>query len=426
MKRIFSIILSLIGISMIFASCEDKYTEEYYELQPVYLSYADFRQSVKITSGHDLEKPGKIYNWNQWIFINELTEGIHIYDNSNPISPQYKGFITIPGNVDIAIQNNIMYADSYIDLVAIDLSDMSNIKEVGRAKSVFTYSVPAYESGYRLGKIDDTQGVVVDWTVKKVRKETEHIDYPVYPLYYAEKFSDFASLNAAANGTSSAAAVSGVGGSMARFGLTGNNLLSVDNSSYYCFDLSNPSTPTLKYKNYIGWNVETMFLYGARMFLGTSTGMLVYDITNTSSPTYISNFWHITGCDPVVVQNNKAYVTIRGGNICGGTTNRLDVLDITNISSIGLIRSYNMESPYGLGIDDELLFLCDGKAGLKIYTISDPYLIAENMIAKFSDIHAYDAIPLGSSLLLIGDDGFYQYDYTNLTNIKQISAIKVK
>jgi hypothetical protein len=50
----------------------------------------------------------------------------------------------------------------------------------------------------------------------------------------------------------------------------------------------------------------------------------------------------------------------------------------------------------------------------------------ENQLAKFPGIQAYDVIPLGTSLLMIGNDGFYQYDYSDLKNIRQISVIKVK
>jgi hypothetical protein len=428
MKKIYNnIFLPLLLLSFVFAGCEDKYTEEYLELEPVYMNYKDFREAVKVETTKELKKPGKIYAKGNYLFINELMKGIHIYNNSNPASPQYAGFINIPGNVDIAINGNVLYADSYIDLVAIDISNMSNIKEISRVKSVFPYSIPPYESGYRLGKIDDTQGVIVDWEVKKVRKELENISYPVYPIYFASKFAEFAALDATSNGSSqSSNSSSGIAGSMARFGLIGNYLVAVDNSTYYSFDLTDAQSPKLKATSGIGWNIETMFLLGNTMFLGTSTGMLIFDITDITKPNYISNFWHVTGCDPVVVQNNRAYVTIRGGNLCGSTVNRLDVLDVTNLRSPSLIRSYNMEGPYGLGIDDDVLFVCDGDAGLKIYNASDPYLVTENLIAKFSDIHAYDVIPLGTSLLMIGEDGFYQYDYSDLTKIKQISSIKVK
>lgn len=418
-------IFQLLAMIFILSGCEDKYTEQYLSLEPVYMSYKDFREAVKTESTHLLEKPGKIYYKDNYLYINEIMKGIHVYNNTNPASPQYVGFITIPGNVDMVIKGSIMYADSYIDLIGIDISNPANVKEVARLKSVFPYSVPPHESSYRVGQIDDTQGVVVDWSVRKVRKEIEQIDYPVYyPVFFGSQFAEF-SLNADATKGAQQTSAAGIGGSMARFGLIGNHLLAVDNSTYYNFDLTNATSPSLETKTGISSGIETMFLSGNTMFLGTRTGMRVYNVTDVTKPTYISDFWHATGCDPVVVQNNKAYVTIRGGNVCGSNVNRLDVLDITNIKTPVLIRSYNMTGPYGLGIDDDVLFVCDGDAGLKVYNASDPYSISEHLIATFKDINAYDVIPLGSSLLMIGADGFYQYNYTNLNDIKQISVIKV-
>jgi len=426
MKNIrFNTIFKLLALIFILSGCEDKYTEEYLSLEPVYMSYKDFREAVKTEATHSLVKPGKIYYKDNYLYINEIMQGVHVYNNTNPASPQYVGFITIPGNVDMVIKGNILYADSYIDLVGIDISNPANAKEVTRLKSVFPYSVPIYDTNYRLGQIDDTQGVVVNWNIKKVRKEIEPISYPVYPVYFGSVFTDFSlSADASKNGTQQNSAA-GIGGSMARFGLIGNHLLAVDNSSYYDFDLTNATSPSLELKSGMTWGIETMFLSGNTMFLGTRNGMLTYDVSDVTKPLYISNFWHATGRDPVVVQNNRAYVTIRGGNPCGSNVNRLDVLDITNLKNPSLLRSYSMTGPYGLGIDDNVLFVCDGTTGLKVYNAADPYLISEHIIATFKDINAYDVIPLGSSLLMIGSDGFYQYDYTNLTDIKLISSIKV-
>jgi len=424
MKR-FNTIFKILVLIFILSGCEDKYTEQYLSLEPVYLSYKDFREAVKVESTHSLQKPGKIYYKDNYLFINEIMKGIHVYNNTNPAAPQYVGFIAIPGNVDMVIKGNIMYADSYIDLVGIDITNPAAAKEIARLKSVFPYSVPPYESYYRLGTIDDTQGVVVDWTVKKVRKEIEQINYPVYPVYFGSKFTNFSlSADAASNGAQQTSPA-GIGGSMARFGLVGNHLLAVDNSSYYNFDLTNAANPSLELKIGMSWGIETMFLSGSNMFLGTQNGMLIYNVADVNAPVYVSNFWHATGCDPVVVQNNRAYVTIRGGNACGSLINRMDVLDITNLKSPTLMRSYNMTGPYGLGIDGDVLFVCDGTDGLKVYNAADPYLISEHLIATFKDINAYDVIPLGNSLLMIGSDGFYQYNYSNLNDIKQISSIKV-
>jgi hypothetical protein len=427
MKKLYlASLVPFLLLIVLLSGCKDKYTEQYQSLEPVYMTYEDFRASVKVVSQQDLVKPGKIYTFGNYIFINEIMKGIHVYNNANPASPQYVGFINIPGNVDMAVRNNIMYADSYIDLVAIDITDPSKAKEVGRVKSAFPYSVPAYDqTTYRVGQVDDTKGVVVSWEVQTVRKEINTDNYTIYPVYYGAKYSTMldASFSGSTNQSTSAA---GIGGSMARFGLIGNSLVAVDTYMYYDFDLSNPNSPSLASKSQVNWGIQTMFLSGKTMFLGTTTGMLVYDLSDLTKPVYISTFWHATGCDPVVVQDNRAYVTIRGGNACGSNINRLEVLDVTNILKPTLFRSYTMDGPYGVGISGDILFVCDGTSGLKVYNAADPLLIAEHQLAKFPGIQAYDVIPLGKSLLMIGSDGFYQYDYSDVTNIKQISVIKVK
>jgi len=84
-----------------------------------------------------------------------------------------------------------------------------------------------------------------------------------------------------------------------------------------------------------------------------------------------------------------------------------------------------MYNPHGLGIEGNLLFVCDGDAGLKIYDRTDPLGILNNQLAHFADIDTYDVIPFNGILMLIGEDGIYQYDYTDIQNIVQISHLVV-
>ncbi|MEA3316621.1 MAG: hypothetical protein U9R54_01535, partial [Bacteroidota bacterium] len=71
------------------------------------------------------------------------------------------------------------------------------------------------------------------------------------------------------------------------------------------------------------------------------------------------------------------------------------------------------------------LFICDGDDGLKIYDTSDPLNISSNIITSFSDINAFDVIPLNDVLMLIGENGLYQYDYSDLENIQLLSTITI-
>lgn len=85
-----------------------------------------------------------------------------------------------------------------------------------------------------------------------------------------------------------------------------------------------------------------------------------------------------------------------------------------------------MTNPKGLGIADKTLFICDSQDGLKVYNAQDVMTIGENQLAHFSNIHAFDVIPYNNRLLMIGSDGLYQYDYSNLSNISLLSRIPVQ
>ena len=150
--------------------------------------------------------------------------------------------------------------------------------------------------------------------------------------------------------------------------------------------------------------------------------MYIYDIKNPEKPEFISEFRHGTACDPVVVDGNYAYVTLKGGGFCGNTESGLYVIDISNLKNPELKVIYPMFSPNGLGIKDDTLFICDGEAGLKVYNKSDPPNIS--LINTFEDIIAYDVIPLASSLLMIGDRVLYQYEYID-NDIRLLSTFEL-
>lgn len=424
MKTLQNIFLIAI-LAVAAASCMDEYTEEFTANKPIYLSYEDLRAAVKFEGARDLKNPGKIYFKDDYIFINEEFEGVHIINNADPGNPQNVGFIEIPGNVDIAIKNNTLYADSYVDLVAIDISDISNPVEVSRQEDVFPYTLPPYDENYRIADVDEEKGVVTAWEITRVRQEME---YHYYPVYYWGYRNDFALMDGASNsgGAAPQGSTFGIGGSMARFGLYDDYLYVVDRSDLHIFEVKDDVLPKDIGKQNVGWDVETMFIYDGYMFLGTQSGMRVYSLEVATIPSYVSDFWHVTSCDPVVVDNGYAFITLRGGNACGSSVNRLDVLRLSpNYADNTLVASYPLNGPYGLGIDDEILFVCDGDAGLKVYDASDKTQIDDHMIAKFPGINAYDVIPVNGYLFMIGDDGFYLYDYSDLQNIQQIGFIPV-
>jgi hypothetical protein len=416
-------VLALLVIPATLLSCKDKIEETYTVNEPIYLSYDELRNSFKVADGQEIIHPGKIYFKDNYIFVNEYQKGIHVIDNSDPTSPEIIKFIEIPGNVDLAVKEDILYADSYVDLVAIDISDINNIQEVKRITNAFPYMIPECGDGV-VEYVDSNEGVVIGWkpTERKASADEINNHYRLYPPWRDDMIF-LAEYNSA--GGNSGKTNSGTGGSLARFTVYENYLYAVDNYMLRLFNITESADPKPEKEIYVGWNIETLFPYNQMLFLGSTTGMYIYSLTDPSNPEYISTFWHASSCDPVVVEGNYAYVTLRAGNLCGDNLSQLNVIDISDIQSPALLKEYPMEEPYGLGIDDNILFICDGDAGLKIYDASDPLVIDQNKIAQYGDINAWDVIPLGGVLILIGTDGLYQYDYSDPGNIKELSVIPI-
>lgn len=411
----FGNILYAVLLSFIFQGCtKDKCIESYTYIAkvPVYLSYQELRTAVNSTTPKPLEQPGKIYFKDNYIYINEIKKGIHVIDNTNPASPQNIAFINIPGNVDIAISQNTLYADSYIDLVAIDITDPKNVTVSKRITSVFPY-----EREYYYSKIDITKGVIIDWKDEEVTEQYECSEVVMY---------DNAMVKTTAVGAGGASQT-GISGSMARFTIVNNYLYAIDNSIMHLFDISSVSTPQSFLNINVGWNIETIFPYNNKLFIGSQTGMYIYDNTNPSNPVKMSIYNHARQCDPVVVKDNYAYVTLRAGNACGGSENLLEVVNISNPYSPTLLKSYQMVNPYGLSINNNTLFLCDGTDGLKIYNISDPTAIDQHLLYRFQGYNTYDVIaPKDYVIMVIGPDGLYQYSYNESYQLSLLSKIPVQ
>jgi len=424
-SKIIPIIAFFAVTAILFSSCEDSRYREYEGNAPVYMAYDDLREAVKTGQNPDLADPGKIYYKDNYIFIVEELKGIHVYDNGDPSSPVKKAFVSLPGVVDISISGYILYADSFVDLVIIDVQNIDNIHEVGRVKDILPYTVPPTGNDLPMAYVDEDKGVVIGWEVKTIKEKIYNEPYP-WPIYYrgGVAFLEMANSSGASSGVSGSG--TGFGGSMARFGIKDKVLYIVDQNNLKVFDITNKTSPTKMGDFYPGWNIETMFLSGDNMFLGTTTGMIIYDISNPLVPTSRVFFNHARSCDPVIVDDTLAYVTLRSGTTCGGTVNCLDVVNIKNISSPKLLATYSMTNPHGLGKSGDLLFICDGSAGLKIYDASDPKTIGSNLIYSYPNINAYDVIPIGTLLVMIGDNGLYQYSYSDIQHITLLSKIEVK
>lgn len=414
MKKKILLILSL--VTLVFVSCDDSNDPDdyadYVVARPLVISKAEFANSVDIIAPRPIDESGKVYTYQDYIFINDKYQGVHVIDNSIPERPRKIAFIKIPGNVDISVKDNFLYADSLMDLVVLDISDIENIEQVNRLENVLYNNIfwPFEADIVENEGYDYETEILVGWETTTERRLISEVEERNGGIF----IDDFALAESAdARGT-------GQGGSLARFKIVEDYLYAVDSHNINVFNISDLENPVDLEDVYAGFDIETIFNRGNHLFLGSMRGMYIYDISSPATPTFVSEFQHGTACDPVVVDGDYAYVTLRGGNMCGALESGLFIVDISDISNPVLAIDYPMDEPYGLGIKDEKLFVCDGGSGLKVYDKTD----IENLeqLNHFEDIVTFDVIPLESHLIMVGDDVLYQYEYLE-EEIKLISQI---
>lgn len=385
--------------------------------EPVFMSAKEFRsKEIRVRSAQPIKEQGKICFYEGYLYISEPGKGIHIIDNRDPHSPKAIGFVELDGNTDIAIRNNLLYADSYVDLLWFALTDPGAPAYTNRLENAFKYALPIIENDYWYDyyecfeETNRNEYIIVGW---KLKKRKQFYCYQDERMYLAN--SD--------GGNKGSSNSNGINGSMSRFSLYSDYLYTVVNNHMSIFDLSQEKPVKAAEDIPVGWSVETIFSSGENMFMGTPSGMLIYSVKDPLNPEYMSMIWHAWGCDPVVVENDIAYVTIHAGNLCGQNTNELIVIDVSDVRNPTPIVSYTMKKPKGLGIDNGTLFVCDD--GLKVFNAKEPQMIMANQLAHYAGIDGYDVIPYNNTLMMIAKDGLYQYDYADLKNIKPISKIKI-
>jgi len=392
-------------------TCTKTYTYTWFE--PLYKTAEEVRANIKSNAARVVVNPGKIYIKGSYIFLNEVNKGIHIIDNSNPAVPKNIAFIDLPGNVDIAVRNNMLYADFYTDLVAIDISAPLNVVVKKFVNNVFP-------ERFYYGFPVDSNMIIYDWV-----KKTETIDIGCNnqnPVNWGGVL--FNSADAGMIKSGAGASPVGISGSLARFALISNYMYTISNAALRVIDVAVAESPAVVNTVNLGWGIETIFPFKDKLFIGSNTGMFIYSVQNPVSPAMQGTFNHVRTCDPVIADDNYAYVTLHSGTRCSGFTNQLDVLDISNIQNPQLIKTYLLTNPRGLSKDGNLLFICDGNDGLKVFNAADPNSIS--LMKQFAMPEASDVIAFNDIALVIAKDGLYQYDYSNPADIKLISKIAVQ
>lgn len=212
----------------------------------------------------------------------------------------------------------------------------------------------------------------------------------------------------------------GQGGSRARFEILGDHLYTVEGRSLSVFNIEEPAKPEVVSSEAVTLPdfpdedpiAETIYALDATtLIVGALDGAHFYDLSDPTDPNKITVSYKAKGCDPIVANQNYAFVSISSKrDLCTHSLNEIRVLDISNLQQIQQVNKRKLTNPRGLGLRNDQLFVAD--SGLKVYDVSFP---SSRMVLeqRFPNVQATDVIPLDSNLLVIGKASFVNYKYTD-------------
>ncbi|MGZ5189451.1 MAG: LVIVD repeat-containing protein [Flavisolibacter sp.] len=219
-------------------------------------------------------------------------------------------------------------------------------------------------------------------------------------------------------GTMESAAISpvGAGGSLARFTIAGNYLYTVDKENLKIYEISNGAQPVFKRSVKVGFEIETIFPFKDKLFIGSTTVVHIFSIDDPANPVKLSEAISpqvMRRCDPVVAMDSVAYATLRTNGPCGGTQSILAVFNIKDVTKPFQVNFLDLSEPYGLGYSGNTLYVCDKNQGLLVYDISKPYEPRYIKAIQDSNSNIVDIIPYQNTLVCWASDGMVLYDITD-------------
>ncbi len=419
-------------------NCEEVYT--YTVLKPVYQTYGEFREGAGTALGvRNVENIGKVINKSEYLFMVERNQGVHVIYIGDPNVINKIGFLNIPGAKDLCIRGNTLFADSFTDLVTFNIGDPFNCQYLTRVENVFPARDYSFIPDYKLEEpLDPTLGVILDLEeVERVAvlpcDSTPHpADENWDPWEVDTWLNQLAAFTGEDNWDPSM-----LSGSSEKFTIIDEYLFAIDGGYLTSYRIINPLNISKVDSSFVDWGLKSLLPYERQnkdyLLAGTGSNTFFYEVLNGYSLFSQGKTRSFTGCDNVVADQSRAYVTSRDNtstSSCPGATSLLQIFNIDTLQSPQPVSSYDMEEPLGLGIDEDLLFVCDRNSGLHLFDVESAIALEQNLQKNLesvigSDILLYE-INGRKIALVIAEDGLFQYDYTVVNDIQLLDRLLVE
>jgi len=399
-------ILSLGLLALCATSCTKEsgtLNVSYVRATALYGDIEQIRQTPLIAPSRSIVDPGKVFVGSEILLVGEENKGIHVFDNSNPVSPVNLLFIDLPFTKEFFVHNNVIYAESHYDMVKVDISDMNAPSIVSRLEFALADPIKDDQGRTLLGFSTEQ----VTESIEIGSEEMAELEEDGYLYWdFQDQLIPHSSVPASFAGNGSEI------GTINRIAWAQDHVYVIGMNTMHVFsDQSGMLVKTSEHP--LNGGAETIYPDQQQLFIGTRTSVEIYRTTDPAAPEYVSSFNHVESCDPVYPHGDVAYSTLRTGDetFCPGNENALIVLDVSNLASPQLLEEIPMVSPYGLTVDGDRLYVGEGGNGMRVYDITDatdPVELLHDATTAAYDIIMHPTIP--HLLLTTGPNGIEQYE----------------
>jgi hypothetical protein len=208
-------------------------------------------------------------------------------------------------------------------------------------------------------------------------------------------------------------------GSLSRVISIGNFIYAVDDNHLITINAADPANLSIANDISLGANIQTIYYYNGSLFIGSATQMYIYNIqSNPAAPSLTSSYIYpvlIEPRDPILALDSVIYSTSTS-TVGSGVFRVFDSRDLTNPV---LLEENWLQTPRGMDVSGNFLYLCNGRFGIWIYSITDPFHpILESIIdennnlsnGEMGDNDYYDVIVANGQLFCYTKGALLNYN----------------